>query len=68
MLEQQRAPPLLGGTVADDYDEPFDPYELALLWNRSAVGIFIGTDERAPSSRAAGDPRRRATIWFGSSA
>jgi hypothetical protein len=31
--------------LADGYDELFDPYELALLWSQSAVGIFIGTDE-----------------------
>jgi hypothetical protein len=37
---------VLGGTAANDYDELFDPYELALLWSRSAVGIFVAIDEQ----------------------
>jgi hypothetical protein len=46
MPDQQPAVLVLGGTVANDYDELFDPYELALLWSRSAVGVFVATDEQ----------------------
>jgi hypothetical protein len=50
---------VLGGTVANDYDELFDPYELALLWSRSAVGIFVATDEHMHFRADRSDRRRR---------